>query len=45
MELSGLNYTPAVVFLGKKFGTYCIGSGVDPTRGLDGFGEEKISYT
>jgi len=45
MELSGQIYTSAAVFLGKNLGTYLIGSRVGPTKGLDGFGEEKSSYT
>lgn len=30
---------------GKKRRTHCVGAWVDPTAGVAGFGEEKISYT
>ena len=44
VELSGQNYNPATSLLGTNSGTCWIGSRVGPTRGLNGFGEEKSSY-
>jgi hypothetical protein len=44
MEVSDHLHAPAVLPQEKKRSTHWIGNGVDPRAGLDGFGEENISF-
>jgi hypothetical protein len=44
VRVVGQRHAPAALPLGKSPGIYCPGGWVDPTAGLDGCREDKISY-